>query len=214
MVTFFCMGAVVIVYHGEGEYSRVSISIVNGFLCRKWDSALIFIVPPLAGGRWCRRHQRGTGPLGPEGSGGGWRRKLRKRSAANAAGCAEGLCSLRSGSVRERLGVAAAPPQFLAAVWRSVLHSVISTCSVLHPLATSWPSSPKGDASFLPFTVVPLDEIKRNAQKKEAPWEELLFISGEIRIHSSGIRMLRHRSRYRFPWSSRRSCIRRGVLRS
>jgi len=49
MVTFFCMGAVVIVYHGEGEYSRVSISIVNGFLCRKWDSALIFIVPPLAG---------------------------------------------------------------------------------------------------------------------------------------------------------------------
>lgn len=140
MVTFFCMGAVVIVYHGEGEYSRVSISIVNGFLCRKWDSALIFIVPPLAGGRWCRRHQRGTGPLGPEGSGGGWRRKLRKRSAANAAGCAEGLCSLRSGSVRERLGVAAAPPQFLAAVWRSVLHSVISTCSVLHPLATSWPS--------------------------------------------------------------------------
>ena len=115
---------------------------------------------------------------------------------------------------KDSKGVAAAPPQFLAAVWRSVLHSVISTCSVLHPLATSWPSSPKGDASFLPFTVVPLDEIKRNAQKKEAPWEELLFISGEIRIHSSGIRMLRHRSRYRFPWSSRRSCIRRGVLRS
>jgi len=25
-----------------------------------------FIVPPLAGGRWCRRHQRGTGPLAPK----------------------------------------------------------------------------------------------------------------------------------------------------
>ena len=87
-------------------------------------------------------------------------------------------------------------PQVLAAVWRSVLHSVISTCSVVHPLATSWPSSPKGDASFLPFTVVPLDEIKRNAQKKEAPWEELLFISGEIRMHNSGIRSRNYRRTY------------------
>lgn len=33
MVTFFCMCAVVIVYHGMGEYSRVSISMNEVFLC-------------------------------------------------------------------------------------------------------------------------------------------------------------------------------------
>ena len=61
------MGAVVIVYHGEGEYSRVSISIVNGFLCRKWDSALIFIVPPLAGGKVVPQAPKGDGPFGARG---------------------------------------------------------------------------------------------------------------------------------------------------
>ncbi len=53
-------------------------------------------------------------------------------------------------------------------------------------------------------------------QKKRSPSFRgaSFFISAEIRIHSSGIRMPRHRSRYRCLWSLRRSCIRRGVLRS
>ena len=51
-------------------------------------------------------------------------------------------------------------------------------------------------------------------KKKPLISRSFFFISEEIRIHSSGIRMLRHRSRYRCLWSLRRSCIRRGVLRS
>ena len=51
-------------------------------------------------------------------------------------------------------------------------------------------------------------------KKKPLISRSFFFISAEIRIHSSGIRMPRHRSRYRCLWSLRRSCIRRGVLRS
>ena len=54
----------------------------------------------------------------------------------------------------------------------------------------------------------------RCRKKKPLISRSFFFISQEIRIHSSGIRMLRHRSRYRCLWSLRRSCIRRGVLRS
>ena len=36
-------------------------------LCIKWAAKRLLspVVPPPAGGRWCRRHQRGTGPQGP-----------------------------------------------------------------------------------------------------------------------------------------------------
>ena len=137
-------------------------------------------------------------------------------------------------------GVVATPPQFLAAVWRSVLHSVISTCSVVHPFATSWPSL-HGKASheilsrlWLPTNSVRLPPLKgaqglwcllschtccshkggRGGEiKKEAPWEELLFISGEIRKCSSEIRTRGHRNPCGYQ-PLRRMRIQHGVLHS
>ncbi len=38
----------------------------RGFAAGCAEGFPTFIVPPLAGGRWCRRHQRGTGPLAPK----------------------------------------------------------------------------------------------------------------------------------------------------
>ena len=68
----------------------------------------------------------------------------------------------------------------------------------------------KRKARLAPESLAVRMQKKRSSSFRGASF----FVLMKIRIHSSGIRMLHHRSRYRCLWSLRRSCIRRGVLRS
>ena len=67
------------------------------------------------------------------------------------------FASLRGRREKVQRVVAAAPPQFLAAVWRSVLHSVISTCSFppatadAVPLPHRWGRQDFSDARPFPY---------------------------------------------------------------
>ena len=88
-------------------------------------------------------HLRCEGSQGSQGCGGGF-----------AAGCVEGLCSLRSGgdsgSAAEGGGLPLRAMGFIippAAVTST--SSIIIILTLVHPFATPWPSSPKGDARTL-----------------------------------------------------------------
>ena len=74
-----------------------------------------------------------------------------KKGRGFAAGCVEGLCSLRSGGdsgpAAEDGGGALRAQSFImppSAVTST--SSIIIILTLVHPFATSWPSSPKGDA--------------------------------------------------------------------
>ena len=79
-----------------------------------------------------------------------------KGGAASAAGCIERLYSLRSGGdsgfAAEGGGGALRAQSFISRLRRSRHHRVsILSAYLVHPFATSWPSSPKGDARTLRF---------------------------------------------------------------
>ena len=100
-----------------------------------------------------------------EGCGGALRAQIIKRGAAGAAGCVEGLCRERflgltgpmgrrvlkfDGPLARGLWYRPQGDEFYkppAAVTST--SSIIIILTLVHPFATSWPSSPKGDARTL-----------------------------------------------------------------
>ena len=94
-----------------------------------------------------------TGPLAPRVVVAASPQILKKRGAAGAAGCVEGLrrFAQRATALRaEGGGIALSGDEFYkppSAVTST--SSIIIILTLVHPFATSWPSSPKGDARTL-----------------------------------------------------------------
>ena len=185
-----------------------------------------------------------------EGCGSALRAQIIKKGRGFAAGCVEGLCSLRSGGdsgpaaegcggalqaqiIKSRPASSVISTEAKRSGEISLLNSPgsigagdLSTQSIIGAV-TVCPIPARSPARDDERAVSPYRHVKKGGaagagvfvrqdaeKKKPLISRSFFFISEEIRIHSSGIRMLRHRSRYRCLWSLRRSCIRRGVLRS